>query len=74
MAKSITMSFSAPLELSIQMEECMENTGLNRSELIKASLSDYFKKEEKKKQTDKKIEDTYEMMLELKEMVRQLRK
>jgi hypothetical protein len=38
MAKSITMSFSVPVELSIQMEECMENTGFNRSELIKVSL------------------------------------
>ena len=49
MAKSITMSFSAPVELSIQMEEFMENTGFNRSELIKISLLAYFKSQEDKK-------------------------
>ena len=74
MAKSITMSFSAPVELSIQMEECMENTGFNRSELIKLSLLAYFKAQEEKKLTTKKIEDTYEIVLELKKMISQLRK
>jgi hypothetical protein len=74
MSKSITMSFSVPLELSIQMEECMENTGFNRSELIKISLLAYFKSQEEKKQTAKKIEDTYEAVLELKEMVSKLLK
>jgi len=74
MAKSITMSFSAPVELSIQMEECMENTGFNRSELIKVSLLAYFKALDEKKQTTKKIEDTYEVVLELKEMVNKLLK
>lgn len=74
MAKSITMSFSAPVELSIQMEECMENTGFNRSELIKISLLAYFKSQEDKKQNTKKIEDTYEAVLEIKAMVSQLLK
>lgn len=74
MAKSITMSFSAPVELSIQMEECMENTGFNRSELIKISLLEYFKSQEEKKQVTKKIEDTYETVLEIKTMVSQLLK
>ena len=74
MAKSITMSFSAPVELSIQMEECMENTGFNRSELIKVSLLAYYKSQEEKKLTTKKIEDTYEIVLELKKMISQLRK
>jgi metal-responsive CopG/Arc/MetJ family transcriptional regulator len=58
MAKSITMSFSAPVELSIQMEECMENTGFNRSELIKVSLLAYFKAQEEKKQNSKKTNFT----------------
>jgi hypothetical protein len=74
MAKSITMSFSAPVELSIQMEECMENTGFNRSELIKVSLLAYFKAQEEKKLTTKKVEDTYEIVLELKKMISQLQK
>ena len=74
MAKSITMSFSAPVELSIQMEECMENTGFNRSELIKVSLLAYFKAQEDIKMTTKKIEDTYEVVLELKKIISQLRK
>ena len=74
MAKSITMSFSAPVELSIQMEECMENTGFNRSELIKVSLLAYFKAQEEKKLTTKKVNDTYEIVLELKKMISQLQK
>jgi len=74
MAKSITMSFSAPVELSIQMEECMENTGFNRSELIKISLLAYFKLQDDKKQNTKKIEDTYEAVLEIKSMVSKLLK
>lgn len=74
MAKSMTMSFSVPLELSIQMEECMENTGFNRSELIKVALLAYIKSQEEKKQEAKKIEDTYEIVLELKKMISQLLK
>ncbi len=69
MAQSITMSFSAPLELSIQMEECMENTGFNRSELIKIALSEYFKTREEKKRMNKIIEDTYEVVLEIRNKV-----
>lgn len=74
MAKSITMSFSAPVELTIQMEECMENTGFNRSELIKISLLAYFKAQKDKKQNTKYIEDTYEAVLKIKSMVSQLLK
>ena len=72
MAKSITMSFSVPVELSILMEECMENSGFNRSELIKTALMAYIKSEEEKKQAEKKIEETYEIVLEIKNMVTQL--
>lgn len=73
MAKSVTMSFSIPVELSIQMEECMENTGFNRSELIKVSLLAYFKAQEEKKLITKKIDNTYEIVLELKKMISELR-
>ncbi len=55
------------------MEECMENTGFNRSELIKVSLLAYFKAQEEKKLITKKIDDTYEIVLELKKMISELR-
>jgi metal-responsive CopG/Arc/MetJ family transcriptional regulator len=68
------MSFSAPLELSIQMEECMENTGFNRSELIKAAVLAYIKSQHDKKKEEKKMEDTYKVVLEIRDMVSQLLK
>lgn len=66
MAQSVTLSFSAPLELSIQMEEYMENTKLNRSELIKEALVEYFKSYDKKVIVSKLIENTYKTVLEIK--------
>lgn len=72
MTKSVTMSFSVPLELSIQMEECMENKGFNRSELIKTALIAYLKSQDEKKQILKTLEDTHETVLEIKGMVGKL--
>lgn len=69
MSKSITMSFSAPLELSIQMEECMENEKITRSELIKKALSCYLSLQESNKENSKLIRDTYKTVLEIKDLI-----
>jgi len=58
-SKSITISCSIPLELSIQMEEHMEIKGINRSELIKNALHLYFDHQENKKKSYNLLEEIY---------------
>jgi metal-responsive CopG/Arc/MetJ family transcriptional regulator len=68
-SKSVSYSFSIPLELSIQMEECMENTGFNRSELIKIALIEYIKSLKEKNNYQKTVKDIYDVVLEIKKMM-----
>lgn len=72
MSKTVTMSFSAPLELSIQMEEYMELKGFNRSELIKIALNSYIKDQEDKRKSTKLLEEIYKNVIDLKEELNQL--
>ncbi len=72
MSKSITMSFSAPLELSIQMEEHMETMGFNRSELIKNALIFYLKNHKDNINNLKLLEDTYNNTIEIKKNIMKL--
>ena len=67
-SKSVSYSFSIPLELSIQMEECMENTGFNRSELIKIALIEYIKSLKEKNNYQKTVKDIYDVVLEIKKV------
>lgn len=69
MSNTITMSFSAPIELSIQMEEYMELTGFNRSELIKASLMSYLDSKNKEKDFQKLLEEIYKDVIDIKRAV-----
>ena len=69
MSNTITMSFSAPIELSIQMEEYMELTGFNRSELIKASLMSYLDIKNKEKDFQKLLEEIYKDVIDIKRAV-----
>ena len=64
MSKSTTMSFSAPLELSIQMEEQMENEKISRSELIKKALEVYFELKKSNKDANKVINEIYKIVVE----------
>jgi metal-responsive CopG/Arc/MetJ family transcriptional regulator len=68
MSKSITMSFSAPVELSIQMEEEMENEKISRSELIKKALEFYFKLKESNKESNKLIHEIYRIVVEMRDL------
>lgn len=72
MSKTVTMSFSAPLELSIQMEEYMELKGLNRSELIKTALNSYIKDQGDKRKATKLLEEMHKDVIEMKEKLKQL--
>lgn len=70
MAKSITMSFSVPLELSIQMEEHMENEKISRSELIKNALEFYLELKESNKESNRLICEMYKMVTEMKDILK----
>lgn len=72
MLKTVTMSFSAPLELSIQMEEYMELKGLNRSELIKSALSSYIRDQGDKRKAAKLLEEIHKDVIEMREKLQQL--
>ena len=66
------MSFSTPIELSIQMEEYMELTGLNRSELIKISLVNYLESKKSKKNYDESLEKLKQDLDDIKNMLSEL--
>jgi len=70
MSKSITMSFSAPVELSIQMEEQMENEKISRSELIKKALEIYFGLKESNKESNKLIHEIYRVVIETRDLLK----
>lgn len=70
MAKSITMSFSVPVELSIQMEEHMENEKITRSELIKNALSTHLQLKESNRESNKLIFEMHEMITEIKDILK----
>jgi len=70
MSKSITMSFSAPVELSIQMEEQMENEKISRSELIKKALEVYLGLKESNKESNKLIHEIYRIVIETKDLLK----
>lgn len=70
MSKSITMSFSAPVELSIQMEEQIENEKISRSELIKKALENYLSLKAKDKESIKLIQEIYDIALETRNLLR----
>ena len=64
--KSVTMSFSIPVELSILMEEHMENEKIKRSEVIKKAIELYLKEKESTKENNKLIHEIYNNVLEIK--------
>ena len=70
MSKSITMSFSAPVELSIQMEEQIENEKISRSELIKKALENYLSLKAKDKESIKLLQEIYDIALETRNLLR----
>lgn len=74
MSQTVTMSFSAPLELSIQMEEYMEMKGLNRSELIKIALSSYIRRQDEKKQSTKLLKEIHKDVIDIKMKLKGLKK
>lgn len=68
--KSVTMSFSAPIELSIKMEEYIESEKISRSEMIKKALEFYLGIKESNKENSKLILETYKNVLEIKNLVK----
>jgi metal-responsive CopG/Arc/MetJ family transcriptional regulator len=70
MSKSVTMSFSLPVELSIQIEECMENEKITRSELIKKALEVYLGLKESNKETNRLIREIHEIALEIRDFLK----
>jgi metal-responsive CopG/Arc/MetJ family transcriptional regulator len=69
MSSIITMSFSAPVELSIKMEEYMETKGWNRSKLIKTAIAEYINSQEKKGKHIDFIEETHANVIKLQESI-----
>jgi metal-responsive CopG/Arc/MetJ family transcriptional regulator len=64
------MSFSMPIELSIQMEECMESEKITRSDLIKRAIELYLGIKESNIGTNKLISEIYNNILEIKDLLK----
>ena len=58
--KVVTLSFSTPIELSILMEEHLEDKKIHRSELIKNALWEYLRPKHNNNDKIDKIFDTVE--------------
>lgn len=69
MTKSISMSFSIPIELSIAMEECMETEKITRSELIKKALNLYFETRGNGLTNSNLIKDLYKTVNEIRNLM-----
>lgn len=69
MTKSITMSFSAPVKLSIKMEAEMELKQLTRSELIKIALNHYLESQQKKNDLAEQLNNINNNIAELRDML-----
>ena len=70
MSKSITMSFSIPLELSIQIEEQMENEKISRSNLIKKALETYLEQKKSDKESSKLINEMFKIVVETRDLLK----
>jgi hypothetical protein len=69
MSNTVTISFTLPVELSIQLDLYMEANHLNRSQVIKAALSAYLYGQQKKDETPDLLEKIYAELLEIKSRV-----
>lgn len=65
MAKTITFSFSVPVDLAILIEEKLETDKITRSELIKRAIWAFLEKQDDNKISNKLIE-IHQEILELK--------
>jgi metal-responsive CopG/Arc/MetJ family transcriptional regulator len=70
MSKSITMSFSIPLELSIQIEEQIENEKISRSKLIKKALEIYLEQKKIDKESSKLINEIFKIVVETRDLLK----
>lgn len=72
MSKSITLSFTAPIELTIQLDMYTETHRISRSQLIKTAIVAFLESQERQEEdTPKLLEKIYEEMLEIKKAVSQ---
>lgn len=72
MSKFMSISFSLPVELSIILEEHVENEKVTRSELIKNALIAYFESNEARLNNEQIIQETYRNVLEIKEVIKNM--
>lgn len=73
MAQSLSMSFSASIELTIIMEECMEDEKISRSELIKKAISFYVNSKKVDQDNIQVIQEIYKQVSEIKELLNKVR-
>ena len=69
MSKFASISFSLPVELSIILEEHVENEKISRSELIKKALIAYFEGIEARSNMEQLVQETHRNVLEIKEKI-----
>lgn len=67
MSKFASISFSLPVELSIVLEEHVENEKTSRSELIKKALVAYFEEIEARPNIGHLVQEMHKNILEIKE-------
>jgi hypothetical protein len=69
MSKTITLSFAAPIDLAIQMDVYMETKGLNRSQLMKASLVSFLDSQKKKESIPETLNTIHKEILDIKRII-----
>ena len=69
MARSITLSFTLPIELSIQMNVYMETKNLNRSQLLKTAITTFLNSEKTKDLMPSLMKNIHQDVLEIKKII-----
>lgn len=67
---TITISFTAPVELSIKIEEYMENHDFKaRSPLIRIAITKFLEEKEKSTNTPEVLNEIYNEVLQIKKLI-----
>ena len=70
MSKTVTLSFTAPIDLAIQMDVYMETNGLNRSQLIKTALISFLDIQKKQESMPEVLNVIHNEILDIKRIIK----
>ena len=71
MGKSATLSFTIPIELSIEMDLFMETQEIGRSQFIKEAIKSFLLSNKEKEQIPTLLQEIKESIIEMKSTIKE---